>query len=39
MTDESLDAYGANVAYTADNYGVSVTYGNVESTAVVALVK
>ena len=36
MTDESLDAYGANVAYTADNYGVSVTYGNVESTAVVA---
>jgi len=36
MTDESLDAYGANVAYTADNYGLSVTYGNVESTAVVA---
>ena len=36
MTDESLDAYGANVAYTADNYGVSVTYGNVESTAIVA---
>ena len=27
MTDESLDAYGANVAYTADNYGVSLTYG------------
>jgi len=36
MTDESLDAYGANVAYTADNYGVSFTYGNIESTAVVA---
>ena len=36
MPDESLDAYGANVAYTADNYGVSVTYGNVESTAIVA---
>jgi len=31
MTDESADAYGANVAYTADNYGVSVTYGVLES--------
>ena len=30
MTDESMDAYGANVAYTADNYGVSVTYGVIE---------
>ena len=30
MTDESLDAYGLNVAYTADNYGVSVTYGLIE---------
>jgi len=27
MTQESLDAYGANVAYTGDNFGVSVTYG------------
>ena len=36
MTDESLDAYGANIAYTADNYGLSATYGNVESTAIVA---
>ena len=30
MTDESADAYGANVAYTADNYGISVTYGVLE---------
>ena len=36
MTDESLDAYGANIAYTADNYGLSATYGNIESTAIVA---
>ena len=36
MTDESLDAYGANVAYTADNYGISLTYGTIESNAVVA---
>ena len=34
MTDESLDAYGANVAYTADNYGVSLTYGVIESNTV-----
>ena len=33
MTDESADAYGANVAYTADNYGVSLTYGVLESGA------
>jgi len=26
-TLESADAYGFNAAYTADNYGVSVTYG------------
>ena len=31
MTEESLDAYGANVAYTADNYGVSLTYGLLET--------
>ena len=31
MTEESLDAYGVNVAYTADSYGVSVTYGLIES--------
>ena len=23
MTEETLDAYGANAAYTADNYGAS----------------
>ncbi len=31
MTEESLDAYGVNVAYTADSYGVSLTYGLIES--------
>ena len=30
MTDESADAYGGNLAYTADNYGVSFTYGVLE---------
>jgi len=27
MNEESLDAYGLNAAYTADNYGVSITFG------------
>ena len=31
MTEESLDAYGLNAAYTGDNYGVSLTYGLIES--------
>ena len=31
FTDESLDAYALNAAYTADSYGVSVTYGFVET--------
>ena len=31
MTKESDDAYGANIAYTADSYGLSVTYGVIES--------
>ena len=31
MTEESDDAYGFNVAYQADNYGLSVTYGVVET--------
>ena len=31
MTDESIDAYGANFAYTADNYGLSFTYGTIET--------
>ena len=33
MTEESLDAYGINVAYTADNYGLSITYGLLETAA------
>jgi hypothetical protein len=31
MTEESLDATGVNAAYTADNYGVSITYGVIET--------
>ena len=31
MTDEGLDAYGLNAAYTGDNYGVSLTYGYLET--------
>jgi len=34
MTQESNDAFGANLAYTADTYGLSFTYGVVESTTV-----
>ena len=30
MTEEGIDAYGANIAYTADNYGLSLTYGVLE---------
>ena len=33
FTDESLDAYALNTAYTGDNYGVSVTYGVVETSS------
>jgi len=33
MTKGSLDAYGANVAYSADSYGLSLTYGVLETTA------
>ena len=30
-TDESSDAYGINAAYTGENYGLSITYGIVET--------
>ena len=33
MTKESMDAVGANVAYTADQYGLSLTYGSLETSA------
>ena len=33
MTKESMDAVGANVAYTADQYGLSLTYGEIETGA------
>ena len=33
FTEESSDAYAFNTAYTADSYGVSVTYGVVENEA------
>ena len=29
-TDENADSYALNAAYTGDNYGVSVTYANIE---------
>ena len=29
-TDETNDSYALNAAYTGDNYGVSITYANVE---------
>ena len=31
--DEGIDAYGFNVAYTGDNYGLSFTYGALEDGA------
>ena len=31
LNNESLDAYAFNGAYTGDNYGLSITYGVVES--------
>ncbi len=31
-TDEGVDSYAFNGAYTGDNYGISLTYGVVEST-------
>ena len=31
LTEESLDAFGANVAYTGESYGVSLTYGVLET--------
>jgi len=33
FTDESQDAYALNAAYTADSYGLSVTYGVIENAA------
>ena len=31
LTEESLDAYGINAAYTGEDYGVSITYATIES--------
>ena len=33
-TDETNDSYALNAAYTADNYGVSISYANVEAGSV-----
>ena len=33
MTKEGNDAFGGQLAYTADSYGASFTYGNIEGTA------
>ena len=32
FSDESADAFGAQVSYTGDNYGVSLTWANIEDT-------
>ena len=32
FTDEGADAYGAQISYTGDNYGVSLTWANIEDT-------
>ena len=32
FTDESADAYGAQVSYTGDNYGISLTWASIEDT-------
>ena len=34
MSKETLDAYGVNAAYTGDNFGVSITYGLVETSSI-----
>ena len=34
MTAEGADAWGANVAYTTDTFGISATYANVETAIV-----
>ena len=33
LTDEATDAYGVQVAYTADNYGLSVAFASIENHA------
>ena len=33
FTDESVDAYAAQLAYAADDYGISITYSNIDSAA------
>ena len=33
MTKETLDAYGVNAAYIRDNFGLSITYGLVETSS------
>ena len=31
LTEQSTDAYGAQVAYTADNYGIAVAFASIEN--------
>ena len=31
LTDESVDAYGAQIAYSADNYGVAIAFASIEN--------
>ena len=32
FTEESADSFALNAAYTADNYGISLTYASIEAT-------
>ena len=38
LTKESADAFGGQLTYTADSYGASVTYANIESTTAAGVV-
>ena len=38
LTKESADAFGGQLTYTADSYGASVTYANIESTTTAGVV-
>ena len=37
FTDESADAFGAQLSYTGDNFGVSLTWANIEDTTLAVL--
>ena len=39
LTDEGTDAYGAQIAYTADNYGVAIGFSSIENHGTVSEVE